>query len=282
MDEKPIEVRPLSGKTGGNNKGDGGKTTSRILKIVLTVIIGLFLLSNLPFGIVPAGYRGIVLQLGAVTTDIKQEGFYFKIPFIQKVELMEVRVRKTEAEATAASRDLQSVHSKIALNYHLDSTKVGKLYQNVGPEFEQRIIEPAVQEAFKIATSRYTAEQLITHREDAKDAASQALRTRLGKEGIIIDDLNLVNFQFSELFDQAIEAKVTAEQEALAAKNQLEKVKYQAQQRIEEAKGKAEAIRVEAAALRDNPGVLQLRAVEKWNGTLPQVTGGSIPLVNIK
>jgi len=97
-----------------------------------------------------------------------------------------------------------------------------------------------------------------------------------------VDEFNIVNFRFSKVFNEAIEAKVTAEQSALAAKNKLEQIKFEAEQRVAEAKGKAEAITVESNALRSNPQILELRALENWNGVLPQVTGsGGIPFINL-
>src|SRR5678815_33713 len=148
--------------------------------------------------------------------------------------------------------------------------------------YKERLIDPAMQEAIKSSTAKFTAEELITKREAVREDIKNQLRTRLKDRDILVDEFNIVNFEFSKVFNDAIEAKVTAEQSALAAKNKLEQIKFEADQKVAEAKGKAEAITIESNALRSNPQILELRALEKWNGTLPQVTGGAVPFVNLK
>jgi SPFH domain / Band 7 family len=144
-------------------------------------------------------------------------------------------------------------------------------------QFKDRIIDPAMQEAIKASTAKFTAEELITRREMVRDEIKAQLTARLKDRNILVDEFNIVNFEFSKNFNDAIEAKVTAEQQALAAKNKLEQIKFEADQAIAEARGKAEAMTIESNALKSNPQILELRALEKWNGTLPQVTGGAVP-----
>lgn len=134
----------------------------------------------------------------------------------------------------------------------------------------------------KASTAKFTAEELITKRELVRAEAKAALREKLEPRGIMVDEFNIVNFAFSGTFNSAIEAKVTAEQSALAARNKLEQIKFEADQRVAEARGKAEAIRIESDALRSNPQILELRALEKWDGVLPQVTGSSVPFINLQ
>jgi len=184
-------------------------------------------------------------------------------------------------KSDAASKDLQTVHSVVALNFHIDPDRVGNIYQDVGLQFRDRIIDPAMQEAIKASTAKFTAEELITKREMVRDEIKAQLTARLSSRNLIVDEFNIVNFEFSKNFNDAIEAKVTAEQQALAAKNKLEQIKFEADQKIAEARGKAEAITIESNALKSNPQILELRALEKWNGTLPQVTGGAIPFINL-
>ena len=257
------------------------KETKIVVGIVGIFLAFLFTILFLPFKIITAGERGVVLRLGAVNR-VMSEGLSWKVPWIESVVEVDIRVQKEQVEASAASEDLQDVHSVIALNFHLAPEKVGEVYRDVGPKYKERLIDPALQETVKAITARFTAEELITKRETVREDIKGLLTTRLEPRGILIDELNIVEFNFSTVFNQAIEAKVTAEQQALAAKNKLEQVKFEAQQRIEEAKGKAQAISIEAEALRSNPQVLEIRAIEKWNGVLPQVTGGAIPFINIK
>lgn len=244
--------------------------------IGLTVVIMQF-----PFGTVGAGERGVMLQFGAVTDKVIGEGLYFKIPFIQKVKIMDVKIQKEQVDADAASKDLQDVSSTIALNYHLQPDRVANIWQDVGKEYNIRIIAPALQEAVKAGTAQFTAEELITKRPEVKEEIKKVLADKLEPRGIIVDEFNIVNFDFSVTFNTAIENKVTAEQDALAAKNKLEQIKFEAEQKVAEAKGKAEAITIESNALRSNPQILELRALEKWNGVLPQVTGGAVPFINL-
>lgn len=252
-----------------------GAVSALFLVIVLMVLI---------FGswtTIPAGYRGVVLRFGAVTGEIMPEGFNGKTPWVTDVVEMEVRTQKEQIKTQGASRDLQTVSTEIAANLHPDPTGVAYLYQNVGLDYLDRIVAPAMQESIKAGIAKYTAEELITKRELVRADIMALLASKLVEHRIVLEDMNIVDFDFSASFNQSIEAKVTAEQNALAARNKLEQVKFEAQQRIEEAKGKAEAMSVESEALKANPQILQLRALEKWNGILPGVTGGAIPFVNI-
>ncbi|HCC05306.1 TPA: HflC protein [Patescibacteria group bacterium] len=245
--------------------------------IIVILIIGFFT----AWGTVGAGERGVLLRFSAVTGEVKDEGLYFKIPFIETVKIVNVQIQKSEVPTGSASKDLQAVSTTIAVNYQVKSDNVANLYRELRNDYTTRIIDPAVQESIKNATAQFTAEELITKRSDVCDLIYMNIKNKLESKGIIVHEVNIVNFDFSESFNESIEKKVTAEQDALASKNKLEQVKYEAQQKIEEAKGKAEAIRIEADALRSNPAVLELRALEKWNGVLPTVTGGATPFINV-
>lgn len=256
--------------------------------ILGTSLFVLLVVAASSFGTIGAGERGVRTRFGAVAGDVVGEGLYFKLPFIENVQKMDVKIQKDQTDATAASKDLQDVSTTVAVNYHLDPSKVVNIFQNIGLSYKKdttvadRMISPAIQESVKASTARYTAEELITRREDVRNDVKQLLVAKLEPRGIIVDELNIINFNFSESFNRAIEAKVTAEQDALAARNKLAQIEFEAQQAVAEARGKAEAITIESQALRDNPQVLELRALEKWNGVLPQVTGGSVPFINIK
>jgi prohibitin 2 len=254
------------------------KNVIRIAVAIMALIL-LFFLS--PFGTIAAGERGVHLRFTAVTGKLFGEGLYFRIPLIESVQMMDVKVQKYQMESAAASKDLQTVHSVVALNFHIDPERVANMYQDVGLQFRDRIIDPGMQEAIKASTAKFTAEELITKREMVRDEIKEQLKTRLKGRDILVDEFNIVNFEFSKNFNDAIEAKVTAEQQALAAKNKLEQIKFEADQKIAEARGKAEAMTIESNALKSNPQILELRALEKWNGTLPQVTGGAIPFINL-
>ncbi|MBP9869197.1 prohibitin family protein [Patescibacteria group bacterium] len=252
------------------------------VKLIIGLILGLIAFIIIwPFGIINAGERGVQLRFGAVTGKVLNEGLYFRIPIMESVRIVDVKVQNDQVEASAASKDLQSVSSVVAVNFHVNPERVANLYQDVGAEYKTRLIDPALQESVKASTAKFTAEELITKREEVREEVKRHLKEKLEGRGIIIDDFNIVNFDFSLSFNEAIEAKVTAEQSALAAKNKLEQIKFEAEQDIASARGRAEALKIESEALKSNPEILELRALEKWDGRLPTVTGGNVPFVNI-
>jgi regulator of protease activity HflC (stomatin/prohibitin superfamily) len=242
-----------------------------------------------PFVVINAGHRGVKTTFGKVEPVVFEEGLHLRIPIMQQVREINVQIQKAEGDGDAASRDLQQVHTKIALNYHLIPDRVAETFQLIGDldSVGDRIIIPAVQEAFKATTAKYTAEELISKRPEVRDQISQFMRDRLLRHGIQIDEFSIVNFRFSESFNQAIEGKTTADQLKLKAERDLERIKVEAEQKIASAKAEAEALRLQKQEI--TPDLLKLReienqrlALEKWNGQLPQVTGGSVPMINIK
>lgn len=261
-----------------------------VIKYVVLAIVALVLLSWLnPFVVINAGHRGVITTFGKVNPTVLEEGLHFRIPIMQQVREINVQIQKAEGDGDAASRDLQQVHTKIALNYHLIPTRVAETFQLVGDlnSVGDRIIVPAVQEAFKATTAKYTAEELISKRPEVRDQISQFMKDRLLRHGIAIDEFSIVNFRFSESFNQAIEGKTTADQLKLKAERDLERIKVEAEQKIASAKAEAESLRLQKQEI--TPDLLKLReienqrlALEKWNGQLPQVTGGSVPMINIK
>ena len=253
-----------------------GGNTVKSFAVVLAV---LFLLMQ-SFANVGAGERGVVFsKIGGVQNNVMGEGLNFKIPFIEDIIVMDVKIQKSETRAEAASKDLQVVSSTIALNYHIDPSEANSVYQDVGVSYKQRIIDPAVQESVKAATAQFTAEELITRRSEVSDLIKQMMTERLVTHNILVDEFNIVAFSFSNVFNEAIEAKQTAEQQALKAERDLDRIKIEAEQKITEAKAEAESQRLQRATI--SPTILQLRAIEKWNGILPQVTSGGTPFIDL-
>ena len=251
------------------------------VRTVLITIVVVVMLVNFPLGTIGAGERGVQLRFGAVTGKIFDEGLYFRIPFVERVQKMDVRIQKDEVKSSAASKDLQIVTSKIALNYHLDPDLVDRIWQEVGEDYNTRVIAPSIQEAVKAESAKFTAEELITKREEVKEKIKANLAERLLERFIIVDEFNIIDFEFSAAFNTAIEAKVTAEQLKLKADRDLERIVIEADQRIAEARGKAEAIRIEAQALRQNAQVVELRWIEKWDGKVPLYWGEASPFIGI-
>ena len=271
---------------------------SKNRKAKLTVIIFFFIALIFVkqfYYIVEPGERGLVIRLWSMREPTYEPGFHIKAPFIERVIMMNIQTQKIERTADSASKDLQIVNSTIALNYNLDPNKVNRLYKNIWTEYviESRIIEPAIQETVKAANAKFTAEELITKRQEVNIEMDKILQIKLEKVGIIVTDLNIVDYQFSDEFNIAIEQKVKAEQDALAEKNRLEKVKYQVQQKIESAKGNAEAIlleaNAEAEAIRIKTNAIKaqwgkdyvsLKRVEKRDGILPKTSlWGDTPII---
>jgi len=248
---------------------------------ILTTSILLLLLSAV--GIVPAGYRGVVLRLGAVTDRILPEGVYVVIPAIEKVELMDVQIHAYSVDCESASKDLQDVKTIITLNYSLIPEKVARVYQTLRKEYETRIIQPAVQESVKAATAQFDAERLIVERPIVKEKIESLITDRLQEHGIKVDTISITDFKFSAEFSKAIEAKVTASQLALKAERDLARVKMEAQQKITSAQAEAEALRLQKQQV--TPELIELRRIEaqmkaldKWNGKLPDIITGTAPV----
>lgn len=255
-----------------------------VIGLVLVVVVAILAFQS--FTIVPAGHRGVVLQLGAVQPKVLEEGFHFKMPFIQSVVPIEVRVQKAESNQVSASRDLQTVTTTLAVNYHLDGTTVNNLYQNVGMEYRARIVDPAIGESLKAVTAQYTAEDLISKRSEVSAKVKEALASKLSLYNMILDEINITEFKFSEEFDRAIEQKQIAEQQALKSKLDLERIKIEKEQEITRAEAQAEALRLQKQEVTQELIQLrqieaQLKAIEKWDGKLPGVTGGATPFINV-
>ena len=241
--------------------------------IIAVVAIVLIILAVSSITIVPAGNKGVQMNMGAVTGTIYDEGINFKIPFVQSVEIIDTRVQKYESTNNAsASKDLQTITSSIAVNFRVDSTKVDKLYQNIGTNYKDTVISPAISECIKAVTSQYTAEQLITKRSEVSEKMKNLLQEKLENKYIIIDSFNITDFQFSEAFNTSIEEKQIAEQNALKAQYDLERIKTEAEQTITEASGEAEAMKIKNEQITDN--IIKLEFINKWNGEMPKYYGG--------
>ncbi len=257
--------------------------TTQITKLGLLAVAGVLVLVFVlgSIGSVPTGEIGIRTRFGAVTGQLVNPGLYFQMPLISQVVKMDVQVRREDADAEAASKNLQTVHAKISVNYRLSPEAAARVFSQIGSDYADQFIRPAIQEVVKATTAQYTAEELVSKRPEVSDAMKTALVTKMQPQGIEVITINIINFDFSQAFNDSIEQKAAAEQQALAAKNKLDQVKYEAEQAVEEAKGKAEATRIEAEAIKTNPEVLHLRAIEKWDGRLPQVTSGGTPFISI-
>ena len=260
-----------------------------ILGGVVSVVILLFVISMIRF--VDQGERGVVLRFGEVDR-LWDSGLHFKLPIVEKVYMFSVRTHKIEVDASASSFDLQDVSTKIAVHINIPEQNVARIYTEYGSgdKFVGRIVLPAIQEAVKLSTARFTADKLITEREKVKEGIVAYLSDRLTEAGIALSNTDITDFRFSGSFNAAIEEKVRAEQEALREKNVLERVKYEAEQKVVKAEAEAESIRLQAISLQNSPQYIeklelevQQDAIEKWNGVLPThfVPNSAVPFVNV-
>lgn len=244
-------------------------------KLVAYIVGGLLILIIIfnAFTTVNAGHTGVVTTFGKVNDTVLQEGLHFKIPFVQQIVEIDNRVLKAEVECSSASKDLQTVSSVIALNYRVSTASSATLYKNVGVDFENTIVSPAIQECVKAITARFTAEELISNRQAVGDQMRDILQQKIEPYGLNIAIFNIITFEFSDEFNNAIEAKQTAQQNALKAEQDLARIKVEAQQEIEQAKAEAEAYKLKNQEITDS--VLLMEYINKWDGKLPTVVSDS-------
>lgn len=255
---------------------------SNVIKIGLGMGLLFIVFILNPCVIVSPGHKGIVLNLGAVSDKVMDEGVHFRMPLVQSIIEVDVRVLKQETKAEAASKDLQNISTIIALNYHLKPDAVNDLYKTVGLKYESIIIDPAIQEVLKSVTAKYTAAELITLREQVSTHMKTGIEARVSKYNLIVDDFSIKDFQFSATFAKAIESKQEAEQLALKAERDLQRIKIEAEQQIATARAEAETLRMKNVSV--SPLMIQLNAIDKWDGKLPQYMLGSnsLPFINVK
>ena len=257
----------------------------KIAAAVITVIIIIIVLAE-SIVIVEAGHRGVVLYLGAVENRVLGEGVHFITPFAEQVVPMEVRTQKFQAEATAASNDLQEVQTVIALNYRIDPQEANKIYQILGVNYADRVISPTIQESVKASVAKFNAEELITKRETAKSVIADAIRSTLSSNNIQVQNVFITDFKFSDAFATQIEQKVVAFQKFLTEQNNLRSIEVVANQTVAQAEGQArataakangesQAIKIITQQLRESPQYLQWQAISKWNGQMPYALGSS-------
>jgi prohibitin 2 len=254
---------------------------------IVTIVVILILLYLLaPFASVPAGHRGVVTTFGNPSLQIYSEGLHFRWPLAQKMNLVSVAIQKDEGDGDAASKDLQTVHTKIAINYHVRPDAVVSVFRDLGNEPSERIIVPSVQEAVKAVTARFTAEELISRRAEVRDQIVLVLTERMTRHGLVVDEFSIINFNFSKSFNDAIEAKTVADQLKMKAERDLQRIEVEAKQKITRAKAEAESLALQRAQV--TPELLRLRetenqakAIEKWDGHLPTTTGGAVPFINL-
>lgn len=260
--------------------------TNGYVLIAAAVVAAILLLCTAlgSFYTVKEGHRGIVTQYNKLH-GVSDPGLGLKIPFIQKVVEVDVRTQSAGSSATAGTSDQQNVSVTVDVNYHLNASAIGKIYSDIGLANIERIIAKRIEEDTKAVVAKYKAEELLKQREFVKSQIVKSLSSSLAQYYIVLEDVQITEFKFSDAYMDAIEKKQIAEQEALTAINNTRTVKEKATQAIETAKGEAEAIRIQAEAIRENGGqaYLDLQAVKQWDGKLPvtMAGNGAVPFINV-
>lgn len=263
---------------------------SKLKVIIPSAIIAVLLLITVlsSIAVVPAGSTGVVTTFGKVSDTVMQEGLNFKVPFVQNVAIISNKIQKQEVEAAAVSKDLQTVSSNIAVNYRVGLQSSANIYKNIGSDYETIVLLPAVQESMKSVSAKYTAEELITKRAQVGEEIKKTLEEKVNEYGIMIEKFNIVNFDFSQEFNQAIEAKQVAEQNLIKTKTEQEQAivvaEAEAKKKVIAAQAEADAISKKAKAQADankllnaslNDTIVEYEKVQKWNGELPKATGSN-------
>ena len=266
------------------------KPTPRTVGIIVVLVI-ILIIGWSTFVIVPAGHRGVVLWWGSVETRIMGEGLNFIVPIAERVIKVDVKVQPHPfREIDASSREYQNVKMTGMMNFHIDPAFVNDLYQKVGLDFADKVIDPAFNDFVKEVVPTYPIGEILPKREEIRKRAMTKLGDNLSRYHIIVDDIYFANIRFSPEYEGAIEAKQVAQQQVETQKQVLAQREIEAQQKVATAKGEAESILVvaqgqakanDALSRSITPILVQYKGIEKWNGILPQVSGGAVPFVDL-
>lgn len=252
------------------------KLTKKGLKfaIVITVLI-LIVIPTIfsSFKTIKSGEVGLKVRFGKITDTSLSEGLNLKIPYVEKIVKVNIKVQKVELTTESSSKDLQTITTVLAVNYNVEKASAVALYKNVGKNYEGTILTPAIQESIKAIMSEFTAEETITKRNQVSDLCLDEIQSKVEKYGIKIDDFNIIDLDFSQEYSKAIEEKQVAEQKVLTAKQELEKEKIEAEKKLVKAKAEKEANELKKQTLTDS--IIKEKFIEKWNGELPKATNGN-------
>lgn len=259
---------------------------------IVGIVVGVLTIILLIVGIasvatVPTGYVGVKTRFGKVQDDVIQEGLNIKAPFIEKIVKIDCRTQKIETSSEGSTKDMQTVNVAIAINFNVNKDTANKLYREVGTDYNNIIINPAILEAIKSSMAGYTAEELITKRAEVSNKIQDNIINKIADKGFTVTEFNITNIDFSEQYDQAIETKAVKQQEVMTAQAELEKQKIQNEKEISEAEKDAKVMELQNAQITDKTLKLkelevQQKLVEKWNGQLPTTSlGDNIPMLNV-
>lgn len=252
------------------------------IPIAIVFLLVLFLILINPFALVGPGQRGIKVRLGKVQPMSYGEGIHFIVPFIDNFRTMDVKTQRNTLTTQVYTKDIQQARITYVINYNIQPDSVNKLFQQVGLDFESKILTPVVEGTIKDIIGKWNAQDLIANREKATGDILFKLQSQLKDNYINVTDFQMTDINYSKVFEQAIESKVTAEQEALKAKNKTVQVQEEARQKVIAAEAEAKSMAIRAQALSQNKSLVQYEAVQKWDGKMPQyMMGNSVPFINV-
>lgn len=276
----------FDGKFTSSSSQSGTQKTPKLTKsgrgfaLAVVIVIAILIIISASVTVVPAGNIGVVTRWGAAHRVI-YPGINLRMPLADQVVTMSIRTQKDQVEATAMSKNLQVVSSSIAVNYHLDGAQAMKVFQDIGTQYTDIIVAPAVQNTFKAVTAKFTAEELITARDQVRVQAEEELSKQLAPYNIVVENFNIINFDFSPEFQSAIEAKQVAQQAVETAGQRLLQAEIDAKATVAQAQGQADAQK----ALKNTGALTQeylnYLFLTKWNGILPSVMGGASPMIDV-
>ena len=249
--------------------------------IILALLVCFLVMCN-PFVMVGPGERGVKIKLGQVQDKSYEEGLHIIFPFIQKFRTMDVKTQRTTLTTSVYTKDIQQARITYVINFNVQPDKVNKLFQEVGTDYESKILTPVVEGTIKDIIGKWNAQDLIANREKATGDILFKLQSQLKDNYINVTDFQMTEINYSDVFERAIESKVTAEQEALKAKNKTVQVQEEARQKVIAAEAEARSMSIRAQALAQNKSLVQYEAVQKWDGKMPQyMMGNSVPFINV-
>jgi len=269
-------------------KGHGEKMEKdNLSKLLIPVVFVLALIAAFSsFFIISPGEVAIKTRMGAIVGSYS-EGLHFKMPFVDSITKFSIQIQRANIKTQAFSKDLQTMNAHLVVNHRIQQETAISIFRNLGPNYVENIVDPMVQEVFKAIAARYSAESVISERNQLVQELNKEVKDRLTLKEIIVTDISVVDLDFTEQFLKAVEDKQVADQQAQMAGKLVEKAKRDAEQQIAKSRGEAEALRMQREQV--TPALIELRkvdaqlkAIEKWNGVLPGYVGAGVPFISIE
>ena len=251
--------------------------------LMIVSLLILFVVFCNPIAMVGVGERGVKVTLGVVDDKSYSEGIHFVTPFISRIVTLDVRTQKRSISTSVYTKDIQQAKIAYVINYNLEPESAYKMYREVGKDYEDKILIPVVEGTIKDVIGKWNAQDLVANREKATSEILIKLQNHLKDNYINVSDFQMTSINYSDVFERAIESKVTAEQDALKAKNKTVQIQEEAKQKLISAEAEAKSMSIRANALSQNKALVEYEAVQKWDGKLPEyMMGNTVPFLNLK